>query len=503
VSDLYDPNQSRLRVAHRHLSENDRLYRISLVVAPIALVMVLTTGTLTFLWHTAAPLPPPAAPLQPPAPLPSAPPGQPPAPSVNLEELRDRATRDTAALEDLRRRASAGNAEAQFYFATLYDPTMPSVQFANKDGATAAQWYERAAAQSYAMAENNLGGLYEVGQGRPKDAAQAGIWYRKAADQGDSTAQVNLGLLYENGRGVAKDEAEAARWYRKAADLGDASGAYDLGRMYENGTGVPSDLAEAVRWYRTAADADLADGQTALGRFYKLGQGVPKDIAEAARWFQKAADQNNNYAQAELGILFLNGEGVPRDVDRALALFRRAAANGDDLAVYQLGLCFDKGWGAPRNPLGAYIWYSIATSWGNPDSQSQAAAERDRLAREISPDIRAAAQRAAANWRPGSHGRIGVALQDLTPAGAQAIGTTQTRGAVITRVEDGSAGQRAGLAVQDVVTAVDGQPIANAAALNELIWLSVPGQIVGLWVEKARQRGSLQNIGVQLDQAPP
>ena len=273
--------------------------------------------------------------------------------------------------------------------------------------------------------------------------------------------------------------------------------------MYENGTGVPKDLDEAVRWYRAAADADLANAQTALGRLYKFGQGVPKDIAEAARWFQRAANQNNSYAQAELGILYLNGEGVSRDFDRALALFRRAAAVGDDLAVYQLGLCFDKGWGAPRNPLSAYIWYSIATRWGNPDSQSQAATDRNRLAREISPDILAAAQRAAANWRPGSHGRIGTALQDLTPGEAQAIGSTQTKGAVITRIEDGSAAQRAGLTAQDVVTAVDGQPIANAAALDELIWFSVPGQVVALWVEKARQRGSLQNIRVQLDAAPP
>jgi hypothetical protein len=30
----------------------------------------------------------------------------------------------------------------------------------------------------------------------------------------------NLGALYENGEGVPKDAAEAARWYQKAADAG-------------------------------------------------------------------------------------------------------------------------------------------------------------------------------------------------------------------------------------------------------------------------------------------
>ena len=493
MSDLYDPNQSRLRVAHRHLSENDRLYWISLVAAPIALVVALTTGTLSILWHTAAPLPPPAVPV--PSPAPSA-------PTVNLAELRDRATNDTAALDDLRTRANAGNAEAEFYLGTLYDPTMPGIRFA-KDGPAAAQWYERAADQSYGMAENNLGFFYQTGVGKPKDEAQAASWYRKAADQGVGLAQVNLGLLYETGRGVVKDEAEAARWYRKAADLGEAGGAYYLGRLYESGRGVASDLLEAARRYRTAADAGLAVAQADLGRLYEFGRGVPKDVSEAAGWYQKAAEQNNRLAEGQLGRMYAIGEGVPKDLGRSLALFRRAAAEGDPSAVYNLAYSLDNGFGAPRNPIAAYIWYSIATRWGNPDKQSQAAAQRDQLARGASPDEIAAAQRAAANWRPGSHGRIGVAPQDLTPAEAQAIGSPQTKGVVVTRVEDGSPAQRAGLAAQDVVTAIDGEPIANAAAFRELIWLDVPGQTVGLSVEKGRQRGSLQNIRVQLDQAPP
>ena len=419
-----------------------------------------------------------------------------------MQALRDRAESDAAALGELSTRANAGSAEAQFYLATLYDPTMPSVRFA-KNGATAAQWYQRAAAQSYAYAETNLGWLYENGQGVPKDEAQAASWYRKAADHGDAQGQINLGWLYEMGRGVVKDETEAARWYQKAADQGSPVGADNLGHLYESGRGVAQDNAQAVLLYRKAADSGLATAQADLGRLYENGSGVPKDAAEAARWYQKAVDQNNPFAEGELGFLYATGTGVPKDLDRALALFRRAAAAGDPSAVYNLALSLDKGFGAPRNAMAAYIWYSIATRYANPDKQGPAATARDQLARGATPDDLAAAQRAAANWRPGSHGRIGVAIQDLTPAEAQAIGTTQTKGVVITRVEDSSPAQRAGLGPQDVVTAIDGEPIANSTAFHELIWLDVPGQIVGLWVEKGRQRGSLQNIRVQLDQAPP
>lgn len=506
MSDLYDANQSRLRVVHRYLSENDRLYRISLVAAPIALVAALIAGTLSLVWPPLAPLPPAAVPAQPPtSPPPPAVPVQPPGPppqTVNLQELRDHAESDAGALGDLRGRAGAGNAEAQFYMATLYDPLMPSVRFA-KDAVTAADWYERAATQSYPMAQNNLGWLYENGQGKPRDDAEAARWYRKAADQGEVLAQINLGHLYEAGRGVVKDETEAARWYRMAADLGAPYAADNLGRLYEFGRGVAKDEAEAARWYRKDADAGLAAAQADLGRLYEAGSGVPKDATEASRWYQKAAEQHNRIAENELGRMYATGEGVPRDLDQALALFRRAATDGNPTGAYNFALFLDKGWGTPRNSLAAYIWYSITARLGDPNRKSQAAAERDRLAREVAPDELPAAQRGAENWRPGIDSRIGVAIQDLTPDQATAIGSAQAKGLVVTRVEDGSPALRAGLAPQDVVTAVDGEPISNAAAFHELIWLGVPGQTVDLWVEKNRQRGALQNIRVQLDQAPP
>jgi TPR repeat protein len=47
-------------------------------------------------------------------------------------------------------------------------------------------------------------------------------WYRKAADQGNAVAQTNLGYMYEKGRGVSQDKSEAVRWYQKATAQGDA-----------------------------------------------------------------------------------------------------------------------------------------------------------------------------------------------------------------------------------------------------------------------------------------
>jgi len=54
----------------------------------------------------------------------------------------------------------------------------------------------------------------------PKDLGKAAELYQKAADQGDPFAQDNLGMLYENGQGVPKDLGRAAELYQRAANQG-------------------------------------------------------------------------------------------------------------------------------------------------------------------------------------------------------------------------------------------------------------------------------------------
>jgi len=46
-----------------------------------------------------------------------------------------------------------------------------------------------------------------------RDLAEPGIFTR-----GDALAQNNLGVMYENGQGVPQDYKEAVKWYTKAAE---------------------------------------------------------------------------------------------------------------------------------------------------------------------------------------------------------------------------------------------------------------------------------------------
>jgi clan AA aspartic protease (TIGR02281 family) len=153
--------------------------------------------------------------------------------------------------------------------------------------------------------------MYANGQGVPQDYATAMGWYRKAAEQSYAAAQHNLGLIYANGQGVPQDNAAALNWFRKAAEQGDAYAQNDIGGMYSNGQGVPQDYAAAMSWYRKAADQGHAAAQYNLGVGYGRGLGVPQDNAAAASWYRKAAEQGEANAQRTLGLMY--GHGVPQD----------------------------------------------------------------------------------------------------------------------------------------------------------------------------------------------
>lgn len=74
------------------------------------------------------------------------------------------------------------------------------------------------AEQGDTEAQLKLGIAYRDGSdGPPQDYTEAAKWFHKAAEQENAMAQFNLGLLYENGRGVPQDYVQAHMWYNLAA----------------------------------------------------------------------------------------------------------------------------------------------------------------------------------------------------------------------------------------------------------------------------------------------
>ena len=56
--------------------------------------------------------------------------------------------------------------------------------------------------------------------------------------RGYAVAQHNLGNLYQNARGVTQSYVDAVRWYRLAADQGEALGQHNPSVMYRDGNGA-------------------------------------------------------------------------------------------------------------------------------------------------------------------------------------------------------------------------------------------------------------------------
>jgi len=139
-------------------------------------------------------------------------------------------------------RARQGDASAQVLFASTIE--IPESAF---------YWYEQAALQGHSDGQNNLGILYQKGQGVKQDYELAFHWFMKSAEQNNVTAQYNLGNLYQRGLGVAQDYNQAMQWYKKAAAGGIIMARLQIAEMYYEGAGVRKDIQQSYVWAALAA----------------------------------------------------------------------------------------------------------------------------------------------------------------------------------------------------------------------------------------------------------
>jgi uncharacterized protein len=197
----------------------------------------------------------------------------------------------------------------------------------------------------------------------PKDPVKAVEWYRIAAEAGYAMAQTELGELYQREPAVQNLE-EALHWYRKAAETY-GPGMADLAHLYATGTGVPQDYAEAAKWYRKAVEQDGYSGQYELGLLYEQGFGVAQDRDKAMEFYYGAAARNNADAQRRLFALYEADLALPSDPDKVISWYEAAAAEGNTRAQVGLGLHYQFGRGVAANAYVARALYLIARqSWG-------------------------------------------------------------------------------------------------------------------------------------------
>jgi TPR repeat protein len=146
------------------------------------------------------------------------------------------------------------------------------------------------------IAQEELAGVYQSGEGIAKSEDQAVIWYKKAALQGCASSQRFLGYHYLL---IAKDYKNAFYWFEKSAKAGDKVAQFCLGRMYLNGVGVGKSTEKAFYWLGKGGQQHYYYSSILMAGTYIHGNyGIKKNIPEAFKWYDKGAE-DGDYAHQD------------------------------------------------------------------------------------------------------------------------------------------------------------------------------------------------------------
>jgi TPR repeat protein len=242
----------------------------------------------------------------------------------------------------------------------------------------ALEWFQKAAANDHAPAQNNLGMMYKDGMSVEQDYQSAMQWFRKSAQQNYPRALVNIAFLYVNGLGVEQDVAMAQQWNLKAAELGSPEGQANIGRAYYTGRGVEKDLDLAFDWLTKSAQQNHSSGQLGLAVMYFVGDGIAKNEAQAYRWGVMALasamgpDDLSDARDYLAGLLDLL---PPAAIEQGSHLAREAighsaaAEAGDPKAQVDMGYLYGARSGSADDRLMAKMWFRRSAMQGLMEGQ--------------------------------------------------------------------------------------------------------------------------------------
>jgi len=150
------------------------------------------------------------------------------------------------------------------------------------DEARGTRYVRKAAHRGLTHAMVTLATRARLGRGMHANNQIAVYWYEKAYDAGNALAANDLGVMYQNGDGVL------------AFNAGDADAAAELGRFHAEGLGTVVGHEAAVEWYsRGAAEGSLA-ATVSLADAYFDGTGVEANPKMAQSLYQLALDLGPN-----------------------------------------------------------------------------------------------------------------------------------------------------------------------------------------------------------------
>lgn len=142
-----------------------------------------------------------------------------------------------------------------------------------------------------------------------------------------------------------------------------------------------------------AASAQSGQGSGSVG-----GRGVPQDRAQVAAWYRKAAEQGDAKAQFNLGLMYRYGPGYSPALERWVEAFDPAPVYARPTAQTNPAAKYNSGSGIPKDYIEAHKWMSLAAARATGDNQKRFADARDSLAKVMTPEQIAEAQKRASEW---------------------------------------------------------------------------------------------------------
>jgi TPR repeat protein len=133
--------------------------------------------------------------------------------------------------------------------------------------------------------------------------------FLKLAESGHASSQNNLGTMYESGQGVEPSSERALYWYRKAIRNGGKASIYNLADFYRRNGRL--DLAKI--WFKKAAAVGDGEAAVELSKLYMSGR-ITRPIAQ--RVYELLSDAANP----------LNSD--PENVEEAMQLIEKLKSNG-------------------------------------------------------------------------------------------------------------------------------------------------------------------------------
>ena len=149
--------------------------------------------------------------------------------------------------------------------------------------------------------------------------------------------------------------------------------------------------ADAVSSLNAAAQASQGSGDDS-------GRGAPQDRSQAAAWYRKAAEQGDARAQFNLGLMYRYGPGYSPGLEEWAVMFHPAPGHTGSTAKSSPAAKTNPGSGIPKDYIEAHKWMSLAAARATGDSQKRFENERDSLAKLMTPEQIAEAQKRASEW---------------------------------------------------------------------------------------------------------